>query len=135
MEGIKTLSRYGIFGILIIFILTSCLPSALSPEDEETCINQEDNFLQAQCYHILAVIKKNESYCDKMSLNYEDTATINKILCYSDLARIKTNPKICEKSIDKIECYAQLSRNLNDATVCDNLEDDGDKSICKNKLL
>ena len=106
-------------------------------KDEEYC--EKLGEMSDSCYYFLAIIKEDQSFCDKIKFDSSDPYSIGRSTCkkrvslsYNDLEiNIKKgNLKFCEKSNEPDYCFRDIARNLRDEKLCEKIRDQQQKNFC-----
>jgi len=84
---------------------------SLSKELEGTCFEMEFDMKRDECFHLMAMINKNESYCDDITIDSRSGTSRDRELCYSLFAFKNQDKELCNKMISyKDDCINALER-------------------------
>lgn len=85
---------------------------AVINRDASACPTLMNEFYQDLCIEGIAVVEKNEHYCEQTSVLRNE--------CFLEVATVKRNEFLCDKAGERRgECYALVAIVKKDATLCE----------------
>lgn len=116
---------------LVIFLI---LLSGCAEEESNTsfCDNITKETTRNECYYILAANSLDDSFCRMISTS-DYYSSPKASTCYTNIAILKNDPKICKKTGDPINeayCLSQVAENMQDIDTCRLIEDESKRESC-----
>ncbi len=100
-----------------------------NPQSENDCIGIESDYQRSGCYKRLALFLEDESFCNK-ALEGDSWSGGS---CFSELAKMKGDSGVCEKSNDKDivnSCISDLASSSDDFSKCDKISNHLEMLFC-----
>ena len=114
---------------------TSTLITTTSSDKLVNCEKIQDSLPKRQCYMDVAIELKDTSICDKIQ---DPDINALRLLCYSKIALVENNSKICElldnSNSYRDSCFRYLGEKLGNIIYCNQISDYLSRSMCIDNL-